>query len=159
MIIMEQKNLPRIDGDCLVVPYNHELPRFCVLTGKAENLEQVTERVSSGGCLMLMLLGPIGLLLGWKSARITYYMDRELMKKTGNWRTISLITLLVGLALIAGAYYWQSYLPFISGLVLAMIAVILSRMLGRRIKIANVWEGEVFIRDLPAIFYKLDTLC
>ncbi len=151
MDILEKKpaQLPRIDGDCLVVPYNFEFPRISVITGADQDLEEVTERVSSGGCLMLILLGPLGLIFGWKSARITYYLESDLVKHTRIWRIACPCIAVSGLGLTAWSATMQSLYPLLTGLAAVTAALVFRTWLGRRVKISNVWDGEVFIRDLP----------
>jgi hypothetical protein len=121
-----------------------------VITGSEDDLEQIVECVSSGGCLMLLLLGPLGLLLGTKSATLTYSLEADFRWRRDCWRLGALTILLLGFILLGLAYVLQMLGFGVAGVVMVMLGLAMRRMFGGGIKIANVWDGEIFIRGLPA---------
>jgi len=146
---MEPQTLPRIEGDCLVVQYGQALPEICAITGEKDGLARTRENLSSGGALLLLLLGPLGFALGRKSAHLEYSISVVVQQRIQKARAVAGIFFAVGLLALVALFIWPS-LELFAGFVMAFAASLIARYgYGRSLNIANIWQGEIFIRALP----------
>lgn len=146
---MESSSSPRIEGDYLVVPYGYSLPAICIKTGAEDGLVQVREKLSCGGALLFLLLGPLGVILGRKSAVLEYSISAVIHRRIQRMRAIAVIAFAAGLLAFVALLVWPSLLLF-AGFVMAFTTSLVARYgFGRSVDVANIWQGEIFLSGLP----------